>query len=158
MSHRRNRIAGQWSHQTIEMLESPAYRVLSLAAHRILARIQIEKAHHGGRDNGRLPVTYDQFKDYGVHRHAIGPAIRELVALGFVEVTEKGSAGNAEFRRPNKFRLTFHPHTSGANPTDEWRRIKTDEEAIAIQTDARRPQPRSPRSRPRRVNGAAERA
>jgi hypothetical protein len=31
---RRNQISGQWSPRLIEMLESPAYRVLSQSAHR----------------------------------------------------------------------------------------------------------------------------
>jgi len=31
------------------------------------------------------------------------------VALGFVEITEHGRAGNAEHRTPNKFRLTHMP-------------------------------------------------
>src|SRR5271156_5675424 len=89
------------------MLNSPAFMVLSLAAHRVLARIEIEHMQHGGKENGNLTVTYDQFEDYGVHRHGIGPAIREVVALGFVEVTERGRAGNREYRRPSKYRLTY---------------------------------------------------
>jgi hypothetical protein len=136
--YRKNRIAGQFSARTIEMMESPAYRVLSLAARRALDRIEIEHAHHGGRDNGKLPVTYDQFHAYGIHRHAIAPALRELVALGFIEVTERGRAGNAEWRSPNKFRLTNRQLDSGGDkPTDEWRRIKTDEEAKLIAKTAR---------------------
>src|SRR5262245_26881762 len=70
---RRNRIAGQFAARGIEMLEAPAYRELSLSAHRALARIEIELAHHGGYDNGRLPVTFEQFEEYGLHRHAVGP-------------------------------------------------------------------------------------
>ena len=54
---RKNRISGQWSPRPIEMLESPAYRTLSLSAHRVISRIEIELARHGGHDNGRLPVT-----------------------------------------------------------------------------------------------------
>jgi hypothetical protein len=88
-------------------LRSPAYCVLSLSARRLLDRMEIELADHGGTDNGKLPVTYDDFERYGIHRHAIGPAIRELVALGFVEITEVGRAGNAEWRKPNVFRLTY---------------------------------------------------
>ena len=88
-------------------LRSPAYRVLSLSARRLLDRMEIELADHGGTDNGKLPVTYDDFERYGIHRHAVGPAIRELVALGFVEITEVGRAGNAEWRKPNVFRLTY---------------------------------------------------
>ena len=53
MSRHKNRIDGQWSPRLIEMLESPAYRALSVSAHRVISRIEIEHAHHGGNDNGR---------------------------------------------------------------------------------------------------------
>lgn len=134
----RNKIDGQFAWQLIEMLESAAYRVLSLSGRRILARLEIEIAHHGGRDNGRLPVTFDDFEKYGIDRHAIAPGMREVVALGFLEVTERGRAGNAEFRTPNKFRLTYRP-TKERDPTDEWRRIKTFEAAKVIALAARNP-------------------
>jgi hypothetical protein len=98
---RRNRILGQFAARTIEMMEAPGWSVLSLAARRILDRIEIEQAHHGGKDNGKLPVTFDQFVAYGMHRHSIGPALRELCALGYIEITEHGRAGNGEWRRPN---------------------------------------------------------
>ena len=104
------------------MLRSPAYCVLSLSGRRELDRIEIEMADHGGTDNGKLPVTYDDFERYGIHRHAIGPAIREVVALGFVEITEAGRAGNAEWRKPNLFRLTYR-HTK-YEPTNEWEKIQ----------------------------------
>jgi hypothetical protein len=100
-------------------------------------RIEIEMASHGGTDNGKLPVTYDDFERYGIHRHAIGPAIREVAALGFVEITEAGRAGNAEWRKPNLFRLTYR-HTK-YEPTHEWDRVKTLEEAQAIAQAARAP-------------------
>jgi hypothetical protein len=119
------------------MLESPAYRVLSLSAHRILARLEIELAHHGGSDNGKLPTTYEQFQDFGIDRQAIAPAIRELEALGFIEITVRGRAGNAEHREPNRFRLTYR-HTEKANSTDEWRRVQTLEKAQMIARTARR--------------------
>jgi hypothetical protein len=102
-----------------------------------LDRIEIELADHGGADNGKLPVTYDDFERYGIHRHAIGPAIREVVALGFVEITEAGRAGNAEWRKPNLFRLTYRPTKYEA--TNEWEKIKTPGEAEAIAQAARAP-------------------
>src|SRR5207342_1105739 len=104
---RRTSIGEQFSARTVRMLESPAYRALSLSAHRVLSRIEVELGHHGGTDNGKLPVTYNDFQEYGVDRHSISAAIRECVALGFLEITEIGRAGNAEFRTPNKFRLTY---------------------------------------------------
>jgi hypothetical protein len=108
--HRRQRhskIEGAFSVRRIEMLESPAYRMLSLSAHRVLARLEIEHANHGGNDNGNLPVTYEHFEEYALDRHAIAPAVRECVALGFVVITRPGRAGNAEFRIPTLYRLTY---------------------------------------------------
>ena len=122
------------------MLESPAYRVLSRSALMVISRIEIELAHHGGNDNGRLPVTTDQFVKYGgLHRSAVAPAIREAEALGFIKVIERGRGGNAEYRRPNMFYLTFANARDAKSepPTHEWRRIKTVEEAERIAHDAR---------------------
>src|SRR4029450_7598989 len=136
---RRNRISGNFSPRLIEMLESPAYRQLSLSAHRVISRIEIELAHHGGNDNGKLPVTYEDLIEYGVHRHSIAPAIREAIALGFIEVTKRGRAGNAESRVPSLHRLTFaHDRNSRQSPpTHEWRKIKNSEEAAMAAQSAR---------------------
>jgi DNA-binding transcriptional MocR family regulator len=138
MSRRRSKIGGQFSWRLVEMMESPAYRALSLSAHRVLDRIEIELAHHGGKDNGRLPVTYADFRQYGIDHQAIAPAIRELVALGFIEVTERGRAGNAEYRMPSRYRLTSRP-VRQIPGTDDWRRIKTDEDAQVMARSAREP-------------------
>ena len=86
---KRIKIDGPFSPRLVEMLESPAHRVLSLSAHRVLHRLEIELGHHGGTENGNLQTTYEQFVDFGIHRHSIASAIRELVALGFIQVTEK---------------------------------------------------------------------
>jgi hypothetical protein len=86
-----------------------AYRVLSLCARRVIDRVEIEHANHGGNENGKLPVTFDHFVEYGIHRHSVAPGMREAVALGFLEITQKGRAGNAEHRSPNFFRLTYRP-------------------------------------------------
>jgi len=93
---RRTTIGAQFAPRRIDMLRSPAYCALSLSARRVLDRLEIELADHGGTDNGKLPVTYDDFQRYGLHRQAIFPAIRETIALGFVEITEEGIAGTAE--------------------------------------------------------------
>jgi hypothetical protein len=138
---RRNRdksIPGQFAPRLVEMLEAPAYRVLSLSAHRIISRVEIELGHHGGNDNGRLPVTFENFENYGVDRHSIAPAIREAVALGFLEISEHGRAGNAEWRRPNYFRLTYKPAKRlPGHGTNEWRRFETIEDAHAAARAAR---------------------
>jgi hypothetical protein len=124
--NRRTQIDGQFAARLIDMLRSPAWCVLSLSARRVLDRIEIELADHGGMDNGRLPVTYDDFARYGIDRDAIAPAIREVTALGFVEVTEPGRAGNADYRKPNLFRLTYK-HSNNAAATHEWKKIAAEE-------------------------------
>jgi hypothetical protein len=120
----RGSINGAFAWRLVAMLESPAYRALSLSAHRVMARLEIELAHHGGKakENGNLPCPYEHFVEFGLHRHAIAPAIRELVALGFVEVTQKGCAGNAGYRQPTLYRLTYRHSGSHKETTDEWRR------------------------------------
>jgi hypothetical protein len=136
---RRSRISGQFAIRLIEMLESPAYRVLSRSGHMVLARIEIELAHHGGNDNGRLPVTTENFVEYGMHRTSVAPAIREAEALGFIRITERGHGGNAEYRSPNLFFLTY-AQTRDSNrhpPTHDWRRIKSPQEANQIARTAR---------------------
>ena len=132
-------IGGVFSWRLIEMQESPAYRVLSLSARRVLDRLEIELQRHGGKSeqNGRLPCTYDHFVEYGVHRQAIAPAIRELAALGFVEVTRKGSAGNERHRQATLFLLTYRHAGSDKRVGDGWRRIKSLEEAEAVAEAAR---------------------
>jgi hypothetical protein len=138
MSRRRNAISEQFVPHTRSMLESSAFRVLSRAAHMVLARIEIEHMHHGGTENGHLPVTYDNFVAYGIHRHAIAPAIRELVALGFIEVTERGRAGNRDFRSPSRYRLTYrHAKNAAGDGTHEWRWIQTMEQAEEVAKRAR---------------------
>jgi hypothetical protein len=136
---RKNRISGQFSVRLIEMLESPAYRALSVSAHRAISRIEIELAAHGGNDNGALPVTYQNFMDYGITRECVAPALREAEALGFIQVTRHGRGGNAEHREATLFRLTFaHDRNSRQSPpSHEWRGIKTLEEAQRVAIAAR---------------------
>jgi hypothetical protein len=132
---RKTKIAGAFAPRLVEMLESPAHRVLSLSARRILDRIEIELANHGGCDNGALPCTYENFRLFGIDRDGIAPALRELEALGFIE-WHRGSAGNADFRRAQSFRLTYR-HTDTFDPTDEWRRVRTEADAMLIARAAR---------------------
>jgi hypothetical protein len=88
-------------------------------------------------------VTYDDFQRYGIDRHSIRPALSELGALGFIEITDPGRAGNAEFRRPAKYRLTYKA-TDHAPPTNEWKRIESKEQAEILAKCARAKQGRPP--------------
>jgi hypothetical protein len=82
---------------------------MSLSARRVLDRLEIELARHKGKPekNGNLACTFEDFAQYGINRHAIAPAIREVVALGFVRITRPGSAGNESYRQPTLYLLTY---------------------------------------------------
>jgi hypothetical protein len=129
---RRNKIGEQFAWQSIKMLESPAWRVLSLSARRVFDRIQIEHAHHGGRENGRLPVTFKDFEGFGIERHGIRPAIAELDALGLIRITQHGRAGTANSASQTSFALRICRRMMGPSrlpmnggASKRWKRPRT---------------------------------
>src|SRR5208337_4276479 len=133
MPKRRNRIAGQFVSRPRQLVESPAMRVLSLAAHQALTRIEIEQMSHGGVENGKLAVTYRQFEEWGVRRHSVASAIREPVALGIVEIARRGYSGAADVRMPSLYRLTYIQAWNAKDTgTHEYLRIGSVERADAI--------------------------
>jgi hypothetical protein len=149
--HRRNRIAGQFTALLTDVLESPAWRVLTLSARRVLDRVAIELRRHGGHEGNGLCVTYADFETYGIERHAIAPAIREAVALGFLRIAQQGRAGNSEFRRPTLYKLTFVNSIDG-EPTHEWKRIGSLDEAEMKAREARAAQQPPKNRKPVRVS------
>jgi hypothetical protein len=137
----RNQIASQFTALTIEMMLSPAWRVLTLAARRVLDRVSIEVRRHGGNQKDGVPVTYKDFEDYGIDHHSIAPAIREVVALGFVDIARPGRGGNADFRRPAMYRATFE-YAVDCEPSHRWRHITSVAEARAVAAEARKQKPK----------------
>jgi hypothetical protein len=120
----------------IEMLASAAFRELSLGARKILDRLEIELASEGDMNaNGQLVVTFANLCFHGLDRHSIGPAMRELEALGFIRI-KQGRAGNPAFRQPNRFRLTYR-FGDGQPASNEWKQIEDEEQARAIARAAR---------------------
>jgi hypothetical protein len=102
----------------LSLNESAAMAQLTLAAHRALLRLEIELLKHGGRNNGALIVTYNDFVAFGMHRSTIAPAIRQLVKVGLVAITDRGWRA-AQYGRPARYRITYLP-AYGKPPTDEW--------------------------------------
>jgi hypothetical protein len=128
----------QFIRHSVELIRSPAMRVLSRAGHKLLMYAESELAKHAGKDNGRIPITQEGLMDFGLYRNGVAATFREVHALGLGEV-KHGRGGNAEYHRPNFIRLTYLP--SGANkeipPTNEWQAVTTVEEAEAIARKAR---------------------
>ena len=65
---------------------------------RILQVIEIEHMRHGGVENGNLIVTRRQLEKRSIPHKAIAPGLRALEALGFIEITQRGAAGNRRSR------------------------------------------------------------
>jgi hypothetical protein len=141
MAKRKSQVADQFVWRPRQLIESPAMRVLSRVAHLALTRLEVEHMDHGGAENGRLPTTYQQFEEWGIHPRFVASALRELQALGIVEITRHGYAGAADKRSPSLYRLTYlTAHDAGsadATGTHEYLKIKTVEEAEAVAKAAR---------------------
>jgi hypothetical protein len=135
---RRNITAEHFTSRPVELLESPALRVLSRHAHLVLMRVELELRRHAGRANGKLIVTTEQFIEYGVERRRIPAALRELEALGILGIIH-GRGGNAEHRKPNLFLVNYlcGAVESRDEITNTWRRIESLEQAKQIVRDAR---------------------
>jgi hypothetical protein len=126
-----NTIGGQFTSHRVDMVASPAWRALSLSARRCLERIELELAKHGGKENGNLKVSNRRFRDHGVSMSMIKPALAELVALGFIEMTPGYACKNPDYGRSAQFR-TLSCNSRDGQPPEHWRRFKTDEEAKLI--------------------------
>jgi hypothetical protein len=100
------------------VIESAAVAQLTLAAHRVLLRLEIELLHNAGKNNGALIVTYNDFEQFGIRRKSIADAIRLLVKVGLVAITDRGWRA-ADHGRPARYRITYLP-AYGKPPTDEW--------------------------------------
>jgi hypothetical protein len=118
-------IRGPWVAHPVAMIR--VLLGLGLAARRILDVLEIEHCCHGRRDNGRLVCTYSNFEQGGVRRGSICGALRELVAVGLIEITRLGRRSYADLRLPSLYRLTFEPtYVDGkrVEPTHEWKKQK----------------------------------
>lgn len=108
-----------------EMMESPSWRAMRLAARKVLDRLMIEHQAHAGRENGSLITTYSDFASFGVRRPSIAPAIDELEALGFIDVVHRGGSAYADFRNPSHYALAWIDRKDGTPPTNRWKTFET---------------------------------
>jgi hypothetical protein len=108
-----------WAFIPLAVMESNAFRSLSINARRVIDRLIIEHFHHNRIENGALRVSARQFHQWGVTKDCLAPAIRELESKGLI-VTSLGDATGA-LRSPLIYRLTFYGTLENA-PTNDWRR------------------------------------
>jgi hypothetical protein len=111
-----------------ELLTSPALIAVSGAARSVLDGIMAEQAAHGGKENGNLIVTYDNLVAREIRRGSIRRALIELRAVGLIAITQ-GYRSYGSRMTPSRYRLTWLGTPDGLTATNEWRAIKTIEDA-----------------------------
>ena len=60
-----------WSWLTSELINSLAWRSMSVNCRKLIDRLLLEHCNHGGWENGRLVCTYKDFQEYGLTRNKI---------------------------------------------------------------------------------------
>jgi hypothetical protein len=98
-----------------DLLESAAWRSMSINARRLIDYLLIEFMRHAGKQNGFLLAPRDQLEGFGIGRHFISAAVQEVEQLGLVDCC-RGTG-----RRPNTYGLTWLPATDKSAPTNRWR-------------------------------------
>lgn len=127
-------VPGSWSPRRLEVLMSPAWRNAPRALKEILEALEIENLRHRGSANGQLFKSYQQFVECGINRTTVSLMIRIGEALGLLKVNRETGIGKPDLRDASAYRLTYLPSgiVRDVAPTDDWKRIRSDEQAIQI--------------------------
>jgi hypothetical protein len=120
----------------LHLLNSPAWLVMSPQCRRFVDALMAEFATHGGAENGNLIAPYDQLQARGIRREVMLDIVFEAQALGIVDAA-RGQRSYGSRRAPSVYRLTWLGTPDGLSPTNEWRAIKTAEEAETRLINAR---------------------
>jgi hypothetical protein len=113
-----------------DLLVSPAWLAMSHQCRKLVDALMTEWANHGGEENGNLKVPYDQLQTRGLRRETILDTIFEAKALGIIQPA-RGQRSYGSRRAPSVYRLTWlGTPQNGLTATNEWRAIKTKEQAI----------------------------
>ena len=111
-----------------DLLHSPAWLAMSGQGRKLIDALMAEHADHGGRENGNLMAPYDMLQERGIRRGNILNAIVEVEALGIVDPT-RGARSYGSRKVPSRYRLTWLGTPDGLSATNEWKSIKTRDEA-----------------------------
>ncbi|MET4345586.1 hypothetical protein ABIC08_006891 [Bradyrhizobium sp. RT9b] len=111
-----------------DLLNSFAWLAMSDQCRKLIDALMAEHADHGGLENGNLMAPYNLLQARGMRRGNILNAIVEADALGIVDPT-RGARSYGSRRAPSRYRLTWMGTPDGLMATNEWRSIKTAEQA-----------------------------
>jgi hypothetical protein len=98
---------GPWIKLPLALLDSDAWRSLSINARRLIEFVMIEHMRHGGKANGALMAPRLQLEEFGIGARHISAAIEEAVGKGII------NCGRGTGRKPNLYALTWLPLGDG---------------------------------------------
>ena len=102
-----------------DLLESDAWRSLTINARRFLDFLMIEHMRHGGQANGRLQAPRRQLWNFGIGQHFVSPTIEECERVGLA-FCRRGVG-----RAPSLYTLAWLPLANGDKPPDaKWRAFR----------------------------------
>jgi hypothetical protein len=104
-----------WIWETGGMLDSDAWRSLSVNGYRLLSFLKREHMAHAGKANGRLKAPRRQLEIYGIGARYISDAIALVERVGFID------SHHAGMRVAVAYALTWLPLHDGTPATNRWR-------------------------------------
>jgi len=111
-----------------DLLISPGWLAMSVQCRKLVDALMAEHADHGGVKNGNLKAPYDMLQARGMRRGTILNAVVEAKALGIID-PRRGVRSYGSRKAPSEYRLTWLGTPDGLTPTNEWKAIKSDEQA-----------------------------
>ena len=122
----RNKIAENWISYSRSMLESlwPSKRYLTPRYASCTASRSSTWRTAGPRMAGSL-LPMISLRHTASTAMQWAPQSASWSRSAFLEITEKGCAGNESYRRANRFRVTYVNMKNRQQPTNEWRKIET---------------------------------
>ncbi len=105
------------------MLQSEAWRQLTINARRLIDFLMLEHMAHAGTENGNLKAPYSQLVAFGMSRRLIKAAIDHVQRLGFVDVVRGGRILSED--KASLYRLTWLPTRDGEPATNRWKFVST---------------------------------
>lgn len=119
---------GAYVRLPLHLLQSPAYRALTIPARGCLDFLMIEHLTHGGAENGNLMAPYRQLAASGVRKDSISEALHMLEAFGVIERTQYGGRQGGR-ANASRYGLGWLPLRGEPVPRERYRKITVEQVA-----------------------------
>ena len=123
---KRWQMEGAYVRLPLYLLQSPAFRGLSIPARGCLDFLCIEHLTHGGAENGNLMAPYRQLEASGVRKDSIREGLHMLESFGLIERTQYGGRQGGK-ANASRYGLGWLPFRGEPEPRDRFRKITAEQ-------------------------------